>query len=62
MPGSGAPKEGGEEAWHDVDIVTTTVYTVTGYQIPKDPNVKVAEVGLYYRHTKVDSKSMAFIT
>ena len=49
MPGSGAPKEGGEEAWHDVDIVKTTVYTVTGYQIPKDPNVKATEVGLYYR-------------
>ena len=47
MPGSGASKEGGEEAWHDVDIVKTTVYTVTGYQVPKDPTVKATEVSVY---------------
>lgn len=47
MPSSGASKEGGEEAWHDVDIVKTTVYTVTGYQVPKDPTVKVTEVGVH---------------
>lgn len=49
MPGSGASKEGGEEAWHDVDIVKTTVYTVTGYQIPKDPTVKATEVCCHCR-------------
>ena len=34
MVASAGSKE--EEPWYDVDIVKGTLYTVTGYHVPKD--------------------------
>jgi host cell factor len=36
VSGSSQPKDA-EEPWYDVDIVKTTTFTVTGYQVPKSP-------------------------